>query len=182
MKRHLVRVPDSAPRLCSISNTAGAAPATETTSFIVMELGSAWPAHHDGGCEGESANVHVIAQQEDEEASSLMVRVVGRISRLDESDPTSARSAVLSCSDRTDRATLASRAMMARAILCSITRAGRGKLVLAGEDCPATNHALLALADELKDRIRSSTVSIAIELSPRAVEVAAWPVLHVAAV
>jgi len=114
----------------------------------------------------DAANVTAIVQQSDEQSGTLRQRAVGRIAAL-MSPHAALKSAILSCAANAGEDTWTARALIATALVSSIRRGGRGRLVLSADR--RTNaqgrRALIALADTLKALLRDNCVSIAVSFA-----------------
>ena len=134
-------------------------------SVVVMEYGGHWPMR-DVEERPEAASVTAIVQQSDERVTSLRTRAVRRLSTL-LGEGAKVRSGVLVCSDQSDEETWTARVFVAKAMLASIGRFGKGRLVLSAARGvgPEARSALAGLAFALNSTLNTSDVSVSVSFS-----------------
>ena len=134
-------------------------------SVVVMEYGGHWPMR-DVQQRPEAASVTAIVQQSDERVTSLRRRAVRRLSAL-LGEGAKVRSGVLVCSDQADEETWTARVFVAKAMLESIGRFGKGSVVLSAARGvgPEARSALAGLAFALNSTLNTRDVSVSVSFS-----------------
>jgi hypothetical protein len=134
----------------------------ETLVLIVMEHASEWPSHINGGVAGCVA----MRQEPDESHGDLLRRTYQRMRSIERAGG-SVEVAVLSCSDDPSRGALEGRVPLARALLGTVLRGGRGRLDLTGRSSAPdrTRRSLIALAGTLTEALVGTSASVSARFS-----------------
>lgn len=129
----------------------------EMTAIVVMEPGSDWP-----GQIGDSMNVVASCDGGDD----LFQRMQEKIGIL-HSSKKAVRVAVLACNTATDHAAVDRRARLARGLLGAVTFCTHGRLILesSGRAPDLLRRELFALAGDLAERVRGTTVTVSLRFA-----------------
>lgn len=130
--------------------------------LVVIEDGATMVGIHHLASEAE--DTVVIGQGHEEPAADLVLRVVHKLSSLEQSGRGVA-SAVLRVAPHTDESSMEARVSLARALLTQTAAAGSAELVVSAPSDPGLGLRLLALVDEvLGDAGESTTGSLNIRV------------------
>jgi hypothetical protein len=129
----------------------------ETFVLVVMEHASEWPAHVSGG----TAGCVVLQQESGESHGALLRRTYDRV-RAIERVGGAVEVAVMSCNDDASVSALEGRVPLARALLATVLREGKGRLdLVARSDAPnRTRLSLVALAGTLTEALVGTSASV----------------------
>jgi hypothetical protein len=126
--------------------------------LVVMEHGSEWPARANGDT---AAGCVALRQEPCEGQLELLRRIYERV-RSVERGGGAVELAILSCNDDASRGALAGRIPLARALLATVLREGRGRLELVARS--STPHrarqSLEALAETLAEALVGDSASV----------------------
>jgi hypothetical protein len=125
--------------------------------LVVMEHGSEWPAHVNGGIAGCIA----LRQESNEDLGGLLRRTYDRVHAIERLGGT-VKWAVLSCNTDPSRGALEGRVPLARALLATVLRAGDGRLELLARSSASerTRQSLVGLAGALTLGLVGSSASV----------------------
>jgi len=129
------------------------------SAFVVMERGSTWPAHLHQSAVGCVA----LSQGPNEHHGELLRRTRDRVRAVDQTGR-EIELAVLSCNDDATDSALEERVPLARALLATVLRADRGRLLLLARPSapPSLRHSLLGLVGTLTEVLAGTSASVSV--------------------